>query len=89
MSTNGRLTVFGTLYIIIFIAAMAAISGGVLDVAALVSIPVIMSSELLILGMIYLNAFHSNAAEEPPKFEIPKVGSYQGYVSKLEKEHSR
>jgi hypothetical protein len=90
MSTNGRIALFGTLYVVIFVAAMVAISGGVLDAAALVSIPIILSSEVLVLGMIYLNAFHSEAAaDDPAKFNVPKVGSYEAYLPKREKEHSR
>jgi hypothetical protein len=89
MSTNGRLAIFGALYVAIFIAAMAAISGGVLDVAAWVSVPVIMSSEFLVLGMIYLNAFHSEAPETSQKLIIPKVASYEAYQANGVKEHSR
>jgi hypothetical protein len=89
MSTTRRVAVFAFMYVAVFLGAMAAITGGVVDVAGLVSIPVIMSADAMVLGMIYLATFHGEDPEQHEHLKIPKLTSYESFLSKVEKKQPR
>lgn len=86
MCTTGRIVLFTMLYIGLFVAAMATITGGVIDVAAWSSAPVILTADGLILGMIYMTTFHGEGEEHAATFQAPKLMHEQCPLRRLEKE---
>lgn len=79
--TTTRFAVFAALYVVIFIGFMAVITGGVIDIAAWVSAPVILTAEGLVLSMIYMSAYHSEGEEHAARshglhltnLDVPKM----------------
>jgi hypothetical protein len=76
VNTTTRVAVFAFLYVALFVGAMASIANGVFDSAFWASVPVIMTAEALVLGMIYMTTFHGEAHDEPRGFSAPKLASY-------------
>ena len=62
MKSTGIAT-FGALAVIIFFGFIYLILGGVLDMVALASIPVILCAEVIVLGMFYATVYHSKAEQ--------------------------
>jgi hypothetical protein len=85
MCTTGRFVLFTMLYIALFVGAMATITGGVIDVAAWSSAPVILTADGLILGMIYMTTFHGEGEEHDATFQAPKLTHENCPLRKLEK----
>jgi hypothetical protein len=76
MSTTMRIAIFGFMYVAMFLGVMAIISNGVLDIAAWASMPVILSAEVLVLGMIYMTTFHGEGPEQHKAFHSGKLTAY-------------
>lgn len=87
MNTATRLAIFAFVYVVLFVGAMASITGGVMDIAAGASVPVILSAEALVLGMIYMTMFHSEAHAEPKEFPSPKLDTYTQAKHNLKEKH--
>ncbi len=63
MSRNTGKVAFVILAVIFFFGFMKLILGGVMDMVALSSIPVILSAEAIVFGMLYATIFHSESEE--------------------------
>ncbi len=59
MSNNTGKVAFVILAVIFFFGFMKLILGGVMDMVALASFPVILSAEAIVFGMLYATIFHS------------------------------
>jgi hypothetical protein len=88
VDTKTRVGVFALVYLALFAGAMASISNGVFDSAFWASVPVILTAEVLVLGMIYMTTFHGEAHEEPHGFSGPKLTSYSPLDAKF-REHQK
>lgn len=86
MSITTRLAIFGFVFVVLFVGAMASITGGVLDIAAAASVPVIVSAEAMVLGMIYMTTFHSEAHAEPKEIQSPKLDTYSHVKQRLQEQ---
>ena len=62
MKSTGIVT-FGALAVIIFFGFIYLILGGVLDMVALASIPVVLCAEAIVLGMFYATIYHSGTEQ--------------------------
>jgi hypothetical protein len=87
VSTSARISLFAFIYVGLFVGAMASITGGVMDIAAAVSAPVILCAEALVLGMIYATTFHGEAHEEPHEVQAPKLDIYSHGKHQIKAQH--
>ena len=61
--------VFAGLYFVVLIPTMWVVSGGVVDIAALVSLPIIATAQAIVFTMFYAAAFYS---EDPTEHHAPQ-----------------
>ena len=64
MSTSTAWKLFGAMYVVIFFAAMWLVSGGVMDWAAISSVPIVLCSDAIVLSMLYFAIFHGELHEQ-------------------------
>jgi hypothetical protein len=81
MNTTMRIALFGFIYVALFVGAMATITNGVLDIAAWASMPVILTAEVLVLGMIYMTTFHGEGPEQQKAFHAGKQTAYDSQLA--------
>jgi len=83
---HGR-KVFAGMFLGVFVAAMWVITGGVMDIAAAVSAPVILTAEAIVFGMIYATTYHSDNHEHLPTMDAVKAAAQK--IRPAETSHSK
>ena len=67
--------VFAGMFLGVFVAAMWVITGGVMDIAAAVSAPVILTATAIVFAMLYATTYHSDNHENPPTVDVMKAAA--------------